>query len=107
MVYRQVKVAENENSELWAFGYRIFIPELNMTFRNGFDYFKTENGEEQPEDSIIEYIGDEKDPQKFVCAYCNAFFTSHVATLASEMGKNTNPKCYIDDEEFDLWTDDD
>ena len=55
---------------------------------------------------IILYPGDEKNPLKFNDSYCNTFLPSLIGTIASEKGVNTNPKCYIDDTEFELWESD-
>lgn len=101
--FKQIKIAEEKNSELYVYGYRIFIPELNMTVREGMEYYKDSDDEEQPIDSFIMYEGNEKDPNKFTASYCNTFLPSLIGMIASDRKLNTNPRCYIDDSEFELW----
>ena len=102
--FKQIKIAEEENSELYVYGYRIVIPELNMTVREGMEYYKgSEDDEEQPIDSFVLYEGDEKDPLNFTDSYCNTFLPSLIGMIASDRKLNTNPKCFIDDSEFEFW----
>jgi len=101
--FEQIKVAEDNDRELYVYGYRLLIPELNMTVREGVEYYKDEDGEEQPVDSIVLYDGDERNPENFSDSYCNTFLPSLIGMLASYRGKNTNPKCIIDDSEFVFW----
>lgn len=100
--FKQIKIAEEENSELYVYGYRIVIPELNMTVREGMEYYKDSNGEEQPIESIILYEGDEKDPMKFTESYCNTLLPSLIGTIARNRKQNANPTCIVEDNDFEL-----
>jgi len=106
--FKQIKIAEKEGSELWVFGYRVVIPELDLAVRNGIEYYKNDDGEEELVDSIVVYYSaDEKDPQGFNESYCNTYLESIVMSIARDRQLNDNPKCYIDDEEFVCWTSED
>ena len=101
--FKQIKIAEDKSSELYVYGYRIVIPELNLTVREGMEYYKDSDDEEQSVDSFILYEGDEKNPMKFTESYCNTFLPSLLGMIASTRKLNTNPKCYIDDSEFEFF----
>lgn len=103
--FRRIKIAEEEGIELYVEGYRIVIPELNMTVRTGMIYEEADDGEEAPADTYVLYDGDEKDPQKFTESYGNTSLPSLIGMIARDRKCNTNPMCFIDDSEFDLWTD--
>ncbi len=103
--FRQIKIAEKDGSELWAFGYRIVIPELDISVREGIEYCEDDDGEEEPVYSVIVYQGAyEKDPLKFDESYCSTYVGSVVMNIARGRDMNDDPKCYIDDEEFELLT---
>lgn len=102
--FKKVKVTENEDGELYAYGCRVVIPELGISVREGVEYYAGEDDEEEEyeEDSIIIYPENEKDPHNFIESCSNALLTSLVSQIGYEKTGNPNPTCYIDDEEFIL-----
>lgn len=103
--FDDVLIAEQEDGMLSVSGPRIVIPELNLSFREGTDTYKWDDGYEEPSGVIVLYPENEKDPKKFSSCYVDSLATSIIAMIAQQDGLSTNPKCYIDDEEFILWHD--
>ena len=99
-VLKQTKVAEEDGFEYYSYGCRILIPELKISIREGTVYDK-ETGEATC-DCYFFYSLDEKDPAKFTDCFSNCFVSSLVGQLASQKKLNSNPMCFIDEQEMDF-----
>lgn len=101
----EIKIDEEEGSELYARGLRVYIPELNISVRMGTEWYIREGREDdeeadEPMDSVIIYSGDEKDISKYEVSWCNCTFEGIIKMIAANKGLNINPMCYIDDSEI-------
>lgn len=101
--FRRIRAAKGENSELQVYGFRIVIPELDMTVREGTAFFNYEDGEEVVESHFI-YCGDEPNPVNISGRYSSISLEALIGMLADSNGENPNPVCCIDDAEFELGT---
>lgn len=109
----EVKIAEEEGSELYAKCLRIYVPELNISVREGTEWNVCKvhgvDGEEreEPMDSVIVYLGDETDIFKYDVSWCNCSLEGIVSMIAHQKKLNDNPLCYIDDSElvYDFYLD--
>lgn len=96
--FKMSQAYENDEWGGIAYGWRIIIPDLGISIREGYVYdLETE---EQECDSILIYPLDEKDPAKPEDSYSNISIEYLVDLLNDKGIEKIN--CIIDDEEFDL-----
>lgn len=96
-----LKVAEKVDSELYARGWRVVIPGLQMAFREGTAFYRDGDGVEAV-DTVILYPAGEKDPTKYVSSYSGLSPVELLGTIAEQNEGDPSLQCFIDDEEFTL-----
>lgn len=104
-VLDQYKIDENEDTELYAYGLSIDVPELNITVRPGAEYDKNEEIEDSPTPSFVIYPYHEKEPTEYRCSFCGAEFEQLIESIRKEQEnkKGSVPECIIDEDDFDLF----
>lgn len=107
-VLKQIKIAENEDSELYVYGMRIKIPTIGISVRVGMEYDPSEDEEESEGiESFVVYGEDETDPNEFLESNCNIGFTGMVAMFAKRKGLSAEEieklECFTDESEFVFW----
>ena len=97
--YLRVDAHPDDNSILYAYGYRIVIPELEISVRPGVEYIG-EGNDAEAIDSVIIYELEERDASNYYDSYCNISVEALIGMITRDKKKESNPLCYIDDSEF-------
>lgn len=97
---KELFVTSDEDSELYAYGMRIVIPEYHISIREGLIYDKED--ESNCIEALIVYDENEKDPVKYnyVASNTELTFLAHSYATADSDG---NPEAYYDEDELIYW----
>lgn len=92
-------VVDEDGWAITAYSFRVVIPELNISAREGIGAYNDPDGK-FAEDQVLLYPLNETDPENVLDVYSNCTLPGLIAEYSANNNGNDNPTCYIDDEEF-------
>ena len=97
-----IKIKETKDSELYVYPLRTVIPTLDISIREGLEYFGPSDGDGS--DALVIYEARETDPDKYLDCFSGAEFCSFVRLYAFNQGISKDQiddlECIIGDSEF-------